>query len=256
MRSAFFQVVCDDSGYNVKNVLFLDLRHRQFLTIWSVLMSSSSNFDPILGRLNWDIPAEVRLSEEDLRTAKQVDLDEFQREVLKSIRILQPIADERLANFTPMMGRSRIRVRQSIKELDDSVTLPSMQQEIASIEQLLKKNLSSATIKSVCELPPATSEKTIESEKNRISETVAQTVYETENIAKTVINWKEIRLSICPSIQGFSNDVFEVANTAISILAPLSIAGSLAISLQPMLWGWIILIISRVGLRQFCRGYE
>ncbi|NEP20061.1 MAG: hypothetical protein F6J97_24765 [Leptolyngbya sp. SIO4C1] len=210
-------------------------------------MSGYSSFDPILGRLNWELPAEVRLNEEELRTAKQVDLNYFQNEVIKSIYLLQPIADERLVNFDPF----RI-----ISEPEANSDPPSRQQEIDHIEQLLKAKLGSKEVWLVSDVSSSASEEVIEREKTKIAETSAITVYDSEQVAKRLIQWKDIKDNLCPSLQGLSDDVFEITNTAISILAPLSIAGTLAIPLQPMLWGWIALIISRVGIRNFCRHFD
>ncbi|MEO0987967.1 MAG: hypothetical protein AAFY20_20865 [Cyanobacteria bacterium J06639_14] len=210
-------------------------------------MSSHSGFDPILGSSNWALPAEVRLSEEELRTAKQVDLDSFQDEVIKSIYLLKLIENERLATFNPF---------RTISEPESISGLPSSQQEIDTIEQLLRKKIDSKRVWLVSDLSPNASEEVIEQEKIKIAETLATTVYHSEQAAKRLIQWDDIRNNLCPSLQGLSDDVFDVTNTAISILAPLSIAGTLAIPLQPMLWGWIALIISRVGIRNFCRNFD
>jgi hypothetical protein len=213
-------------------------------------MSSSSGFDPILGRVNWEIPAEVRSVEGELRTAKQIDLDDFQDEVVKSIYVLQSIADDRLADFNPFPQAT------NKSETEVSPVPQSRQQEIDSIVQFLKKNLDAKVVILVSDLPHSAPEAVVEREKIKFSETAAGNIYDTEQIARRLINWKDIKSNLCPSLQCISDDVFDVTNTAISILAPLSIAGTLAVPLQPMLWGWIILIISRVGIKNFCRGYD
>jgi hypothetical protein len=212
-------------------------------------MSSSSGFDPILGRLNWEIPAEVRSIEGEFRTAKQVDLDEFQREVEKSIAILKSIADDRLADFTPFP--------QANNEPETPLNPPrSRQQEIDSIAQLLKEKLNAEVVILVAGLPNSTSEAVVEQEKVKMAEAVSRNAYRTEQTAKRIINWEDIKSNLCPPLQSISDDVFDGTNTVISILAPLSIAGTLAVPLQPMLWGWIILIISRMGIKSFCRDCD
>jgi hypothetical protein len=211
-------------------------------------MSGSSSFDPILGRLNWETPAEVRSIEGELRTAKQIDLDDFQREVVKSIYILQSIADDRLADFAPFP--------KAINQPEALPNLLSRHQEIDSIEQLLKEKLDARVVIVVSDLSRSASETVVKQEKNKIAERVAGSVYDTEQTVRRLINWEGVRSNLCPSLQCISDDVFDITNTTISILAPLSIAGTLAIPLQPMLLGLIVLIISRVGIRNFCRDYD
>jgi len=207
-------------------------------------MSNSSDFEPILGKLNWEIPAEVRLMPVDLR----IQPDKFESELIKSIHLLQSIADDRLQNFTPFPT--------VINEPKATNNLLSNQEEIDYIKQLLKKNLGTDSVMIFSELPKFTSEITIEEEKIKIAEKVAKTVYDTEQTAKRILNWEDIKNKLCPSIHFLSDDVFAIVNHIIGIAAPLSLGGTLSIPLQPMLWAWIILIISRVGVKNLCKGYS
>lgn len=219
-------------------------------------MPSSSGFDPILGRLSWEIPAEVRSIEGELRTAKQVDLNHFKRQVAKSVYVLQLVADDCSVDFTPIPNVYTHRRPRLRRASPPPPKLSSKQQEINRIKRRLKNKLDDEGVRLLSELPNSTPKAAIEREKLRIVETTAESIYDTEQTAKKLTKWEDIKSNLCLSLQSVSDDIFDVTNTTVSVLAPLSIAGTLAIPLQPMLWGWVILIISRVGIKNFCRGCD
>lgn len=63
---------------------------------------------------------------------------------------------------------------------------------------------------------------------------------------------QDVRKLICPALQCVTNDVNEIAKVIVPLLAGAVIAGTLIIPLNPILFGWIALVIARSGVATIC----
>lgn len=73
--------------------------------------------------------------------------------------------------------------------------------------------------------------------------------------AKRIVARQDIKKYLCPALQSVSNDVYEIAKAITPILVTLSFAGPIQVSLEPMLFAMIALIISRMGVAGLCVDY-
>lgn len=228
-------------------------------------MPGSSDFDPLLGKSIWQRSTEIQILEAQLRTANRVDLDKFQREVSRNIHILQSIADERLEDYSKLLEvvLSDVRTSSEMSDVDGTSLSNYDRQEVArqyeqkvvETEQLIEKNLAQEYIGLYSNLPSTASKERIDEERSRIAKSVAREAYDTEIIVKTPIFWRNIRDTCCPSLELISDDTFEIAKRMIPILVPLSLAGTVSLPLQPMLYAWIALVITRLGIKNICKEY-
>lgn len=225
-------------------------------------MASSPDFSYLLGNSIWQTPAEIRVLEGEPRTAKRVDLDEFQRQVEEKILVLQSIAEERLEDRENLLAivlsdPPNKAERQSInfdalRDFDRSQNVQSYNQAVDDTRKLLERRLDEKSIKIIAKLSGNSSDSVIREEGARIASEVAQEAYSTELIVKTSTFWKAIRESCCPSLKLVSDDAFEIAKAIAPILVPLSLAGTIAVPVQPMLFAWIGLVIARLGVKNIC----
>lgn len=79
-------------------------------------------------------------------------------------------------------------------------------------------------------------------------------IEDVEEEAKGIIHRKSLRQYLCPALQSVSNDANEVAKVIVPVLIPLILAGTIVISLNPVLFGWLAIIIAKMGVSSFCAG--
>jgi len=210
-------------------------------------MSNLSGLDPLFGGLGSEVPAEVRLIQQE-DSVRDVDLLAFQLNVEKRIRILQLIAEEYLPDETE--SESIIIGRFSSKESE-----AEHQRGVERTEQILVEKLTKKTVGLFIPIPPDVSDEQLKAVKAQFAKEIAGEVYSTQRTAKKVLSWGATRRKLCPSLEVFSDDVFEISKAMIPVLVPLSLTGALAIPAQPVLYGWMALVAVRMGIKNLCRGY-
>ena len=231
-------------------------------------MSKFSDLDPLFGNMGWQQPAEVRMLEDQLKTAKQINLEEFQYEVLKNIKVLESIADECLDNYhelldivlsePPILSSEEVGTA-SLQNYHSNYSRyeneKEHEQKVRETEELIAKNLDRETISLFSNLKNTASQTRIQDERGRIAKLLAPGVYDSEKLVKTPTFWKSIRDAFCPSLQLISDDTFEVTKLIVSVLVPLSLAGTITVPLQPIFYAWIVLMMTRVGVKNICDEY-
>lgn len=75
---------------------------------------------------------------------------------------------------------------------------------------------------------------------------------ELRNEAEQQSQRQDIRKLICPALKSVSDDVNEIAKVIVPLLAGAALGGTLIIPLNPILFGWIALIIARSGIATIC----
>ena len=75
-----------------------------------------------------------------------------------------------------------------------------------------------------------------------------------KNQKELMTNAKILRY-LCPALKSATGDAFDIAKIIIGVLVPLTIAGTITITISPWLIGFIALTISRMGIRAICEGY-
>jgi hypothetical protein len=77
---------------------------------------------------------------------------------------------------------------------------------------------------------------------------------ESQNIedAQKLVAQKKVKHRICPALQKITDDVFEITKVIVPILVPLSIAGTIAIPLNPVFFASIAIVLCRCGIASYC----
>lgn len=71
--------------------------------------------------------------------------------------------------------------------------------------------------------------------------------------AQKYLNKPTIKQLVCPPLVGIVNDVFSVSQAITPTLITATIAGTIAIPLNPLIYAWIALIIFRAGIGIYCK---
>lgn len=74
--------------------------------------------------------------------------------------------------------------------------------------------------------------------------------------AEKLVSRKDIRKYLCPVLKSVSDDAFEIAKLITPILLSLSLAGTVAIPLSPILFANLAIVISKTGIAALCVGYN
>ena len=61
-----------------------------------------------------------------------------------------------------------------------------------------------------------------------------------------------IKKYLCPVMKSLSGDLFEITKVGIPILVSLSLAGAISISLNPVLFAGVFIVIARMGVAAYC----
>lgn len=61
-----------------------------------------------------------------------------------------------------------------------------------------------------------------------------------------------VRQYLCPALKSASNDAFDIAKTMTPVLAALSLAGVITLSLNPLIFAALSLLIARMGIATLC----
>lgn len=61
-----------------------------------------------------------------------------------------------------------------------------------------------------------------------------------------------LKQRICAALTGAGNDIFDVAKFLTPVVYTTSIAGVVAIPLNPVLYAWMALLIARMGINAYC----
>jgi hypothetical protein len=65
-----------------------------------------------------------------------------------------------------------------------------------------------------------------------------------------------LRSILCPTLKCLSNDVFEIAKVSIPILLSLSLAGTIALPAEPLVFGVVAFIIAKSGVITACNDHK
>ena len=72
--------------------------------------------------------------------------------------------------------------------------------------------------------------------------------------AENYINQPTIKQRICEAIQSINNDLFEINRTITPVLVGAVIAEAIVMPLNPIIYAWIVLLVSRAGINQYCNS--
>jgi hypothetical protein len=164
--------------------------------------------------------------EHEMLNGQDVDLDKFQDEVSSDIfklRLLGYIPPPFVRD--PLGGRRAMPME--YKE-------PRTQRELERIKQIQKER-----------------EK---EQKAKVKE--KKTVDKTKRKAENLIKRKNIRATICPGLKSISSDVFDIAKVITPLLVGATLAKTITIPLDPMLFGCIAMVIMRMGIATLCAQYQ
>ncbi len=75
-------------------------------------------------------------------------------------------------------------------------------------------------------------------------------------LATKILITEKILTRICPALQSISNASHDIAKIIVPILIPLVLAGTLTIPLQPLIFSYIAILISRMGVASLCADYS
>ena len=67
-----------------------------------------------------------------------------------------------------------------------------------------------------------------------------------------MIEDKSVREYLCPVLKSLSGDVFDIAKVSTPILVSLSLAGAISISLSPVLFAGVFIVVARMGVAAYC----
>jgi hypothetical protein len=70
--------------------------------------------------------------------------------------------------------------------------------------------------------------------------------------AQELLKRLEIRQHICPSLKVLSDDAKDYAKVIAAAILPISIAGTIPIPLNPLLFAALAVVIARMGIKTFC----
>jgi CobQ-like glutamine amidotransferase family enzyme len=70
--------------------------------------------------------------------------------------------------------------------------------------------------------------------------------------AEKYVARQEVKQTICQSLQALTGDIFEIANGITPVLVGAIVAGQITMPLNPLLFGWIALLLFRTGVKTFC----
>lgn len=79
---------------------------------------------------------------------------------------------------------------------------------------------------------------------------------EQQILATKMLITEKILTRVCPALQSFSGDSHDIAKIIVPILIPLVLAGTLTIPLQPLIFSYIAILISRMGVASLCANYS
>lgn len=207
-------------------------------------MPSSSDFNPFLGGIPPQPPAEVRLFKQ-ADSVRDFDQLAFQRDVENRIKVLRLIIEE----YPPE------ELEEQVIEIDKSVNIEEKQQSIDEAEQLLVKKLNERTVGLFVPLPPNVSDEQLAEQKRKLAKAMAEQVYSNRKKAKEVLSEPDVKRIFCTSLGTFTGDAFEIAKAMVPVLVPLSLSGVLTIPVQAWLYAWMGVSIARIGVQNICKEY-
>ena len=79
---------------------------------------------------------------------------------------------------------------------------------------------------------------------------------ESENEAKKIVSRRDIRKLICPALKSITNDSEQIATKITPILIGAIIAETIVMPLNPILFGWIAIVIARGSIASICTDYS
>lgn len=75
-----------------------------------------------------------------------------------------------------------------------------------------------------------------------------------KNKAENYINQPTIKQRICEAITSINNDLFEINRTITPVLVGAILAETIVMPLNPIIFAWIVLLVSRAGIKQYCNA--
>ena len=75
---------------------------------------------------------------------------------------------------------------------------------------------------------------------------------ESKKEAEEIIQRQDIKQLICSSLTQATDDAYEMAKTITPILIVPILAETIVMPLNPILFGWVAILIARAGLAGFC----
>jgi hypothetical protein len=72
--------------------------------------------------------------------------------------------------------------------------------------------------------------------------------------AQQIVSDISLKQRICSALKSATKDLTDIAKTVAAVLLPLSLSGAVAISLSPIVYAGVALIIFTSGVAAFCAG--
>lgn len=79
---------------------------------------------------------------------------------------------------------------------------------------------------------------------------------ESENEAEKIVSRQDIKKLICPALEKFTDDAGKIATNITPILISAIIAETIVMPLNPILFGWIAVVIARAGVAGICVDFN
>lgn len=78
---------------------------------------------------------------------------------------------------------------------------------------------------------------------------------EAKKEAQKLLERKDIRHYLCPALQSISTDVYDIGKTIAVILIPLALSKAISIPLDPIIFGLMAIMISKMGIASLCTDF-
>ncbi len=77
-----------------------------------------------------------------------------------------------------------------------------------------------------------------------------------QSALRLLFNMEFVRRYLCPALRSASDDAFDIAKVLTPLLGSLSLAGVVALSLDPLIFAALSLLIARMGVASLCAEKE
>ncbi len=73
-----------------------------------------------------------------------------------------------------------------------------------------------------------------------------------KTLAESVIAKPEIKQIICSTLGSTSEDIYDFSKALAPVLVTAHVTGAIVLPLNPLLYGWVVFLIFRVGVKLYC----
>lgn len=73
--------------------------------------------------------------------------------------------------------------------------------------------------------------------------------------AEELLERNDIRHYICPALQSISKDAYDIGKVLAAVLIPLALSNTISIPLDPVVFGLMAIMISKMGIASLCADF-